>query len=129
LLLYGVFPLVAVGLVAYAIDHFSERPMMIIVATASCLSIAGLPIAYFFLEEEYHQKYHIDVEELPAAEDPPAAAEPPAAQDKPAALNNDSGANEGAPENPRGGDGLTTPDNATDTGSGDALSEDRAPAR
>lgn len=134
LLLYGVFPLVAVGLVAYAIDHFSERPMMIIVATASCLSIAGLPIAYFFLAEEYHRKYNIQVEALPAAENPPAAAEPPAAQDNPSVLNNDAGANEGAPENPRGGGDLIPPGNAPpgkapDTGSGDALFEDEPPAR
>jgi len=124
LLLYGVFPLVAVGLVAYAIDHFSERPMMIVIATASCLSIAGLPIAYFFLADEYHQKYNIQLEEVRTAADaglssPDDPTPPRAGETQNAAL----------PANPTADEGLTKQDNAPNTYSEDAAPKNDLPTR
>lgn len=122
LLLYGVFPLVAVGLVAYAIDHFSERPMMIVVATASCLSIAGLPIAYFFLADEYHQQYNIQLEEVQAADAGPATPGDPTATGDGELQDGVSSAN------PITDEDLTKQDNAPNAGSR-AAPENSRPTR
>lgn len=124
LLLYGVFPLVAVGLVAYAVDHFSERPLMIVLATASCLSIAGLPIAYFFLADEYHQKYNIQLEEVQAAADIGLST-----PDDPATPSDGEPQNIASPANPTVDEDLTQEDNALNPDSEDASPKNDPPTR
>ncbi len=81
LLLYGVFPLVAVGLIAYAMDHFSERPLMIVLAAATCISVAGLPVAYYFLAESYRDKYDINLPDSEESETSVDSTDEPTAGD------------------------------------------------
>lgn len=61
LLIYSVAPLGLIALIAYVLDHIHERPTMVLIACSACFAISALPVAYYFLAEQMHEKYQIVV--------------------------------------------------------------------
>ena len=63
LLLYSVFPLGAIALLAYVIDFMAEKPTMVLIACAACTAIALLPIAYLLFADQMHTEFGITIQE------------------------------------------------------------------
>ena len=62
MIIYAACPLGLIALIAYVLDHLSERTMRSVVCGAACLAIAALPIMYYFMANDMHARFEMSTE-------------------------------------------------------------------